>query len=163
MDPALFSAPLVRTEAGRAEIRTAAHALSRSARNLLMVIDASRSGAEWVARVQGSSTADLAQLLEAGLVAPSGAAAEAGPAAAPRVTVETAVQTWAYDPLYKLLTHEARERFGLIKGYRLVLRIEGCANLGELQKVALDFVALIRQAHGEEPAARFRRLLGASD
>jgi len=80
-----------------------------------------------------------------------------------RVPVEVAVRDWTYDALYTLLTHEAKERFGLIKGYRLILKIEGCSDLAGMQAVALEFVEHIRKAHGEESAARFRKQLGATD
>jgi len=150
----------VRTEAGKVEMRAHAHQLSRPGRNLLMVMDASCSGLEWIAKVRGSTEDDLKQLIAAGLVEP--AAGAVARASAPRVTVETAVRGWTYDALYTLLTQEAKERFGLIKGYRLILKIEGCANLEGLQQVALDFVEQIRKAHGEESAARFRKQLGAS-
>ena len=74
-----------------------------------------------------------------------------------------ALKKWTYDALYTLLTHEARERFGLIKGYRLILEIEGVSNLDGLKNVAVKFVEQIRKAHGEETAARFRRQLGATE
>jgi hypothetical protein len=149
----------VRTEAGKAEFRSRTLALSRPARNLLMVIDASCSGDAWVAKVTGSTPADLEALLAAGLVAPQG-----GPAKVVQrqVAVEDAVRDWTYDALYTLLTQEAKERFGLIKGYRLILKIEGCSDLAGMQAVALEFVEQIRKAHGEDSAARFRKQLGAS-
>jgi hypothetical protein len=151
----------VRTEAGKAEIRARELSLSRPARNLLMVIDASCSGEDWIGKVLASSHADLEQLLAAGLIAPVAEAARA--ASAPRVTLQQAVDGWAYDALYTLLTHEARERFGLIKGYRLILKVEGCANLEGLRALALEFAEQIRKTHGEEPALRFRKQLGATD
>ncbi len=151
----------VRTEAGKAEIRARSLQLSRSARNLLMVIDASCTGEQWIAKVLGSSQTDLQQLLAARLIAVSNE--PVARSAVARVTVEAAVKEWTYDALYTLLTHEARERFGLIKGYRLILKIEGCANLQGMQDVALEFVEQIRKAHGEEPAARFRKQLGATE
>ena len=73
------------------------------------------------------------------------------------------MQQWTYDALYTLLTHEARERFGLIKGYRLILEIEGATGLPGLQAVARKFVEMIRKAHGDDSAARFRKQLGAND
>jgi hypothetical protein len=162
----------VRTEAGRNEIRAKALPLSRPARNLLLVLDGSCSGAQWVAKVQGSSGADLQQLIDAQLIAPvaaSGASSGSGAAAgaaegagAPGVSLDEALQKWSYDALYTLLTHEARERFGLIKGYRLILEIEGVSNLAGLQGVAHKFVEELRKAHGESTAARFRKQLGAS-
>lgn len=151
----------VRTEAGKAEIRAHSIKLSRPARNLLMVIDASCSGDAWLGKVNGSKQADLDVLIAARLIAP-----QRGPSMKTvhqRVGVEAAVRDWTYDALYTLLTHEAKERFGLIKGYRLILKIEGCSDLAGMQAVALEFVEHIRKAHGEDAAARFRKQLGATD
>jgi hypothetical protein len=151
----------VRTDAGRAEFRSHSIKLSRPARNLLMVIDGSCSGDAWIAKVTGSTAADLEALIAAKLIAPvNGAAAQT---VHQRIPVEAAVRDWTYDALYTLLTHEAKERFGLIKGYRLILKIEGCSDLAGIQAVALDFVEQLRKAHGEESAARFRKQLGATD
>ena len=153
----------VRTEAGKAEIRAHSVKLSRPARNLLMVIDASCSGDQWIAKVNGSTSADLDVLLAAKLIASQGGAVVAAKTVYQRITVEVAVRDWTYDALYTLLTHEAKERFGLIKGYRLILKIESCSDLAGMQAVALDFVEQLRKAHGEDSAARFRKQLGATD
>ena len=152
----------LRTDAGRAEIRERSLALSRPARTLLLVIDASCSGQDWIGKVRSSTEADLQQLIDEGLVAPR-RSATAAQAEGPRTRLDDALQKWTYDALYTLLTHEARERFGLIKGYRLILEIEGATGLAGLQAVARKFVEQIRKSHGEEPAARFRRALGASE
>jgi len=155
----------VRTEAGRAEIRAKALPLSRPARNLLLVIDASCNGAEWIGKVHGSTEGDLQQLIDARLIVRTAAAPTASSSRQPSkaITLEEALKKWTYDALYTLLTHEARERFGLIKGYRLILEIEGVSNLDGLKNVAVKFVEQIRKAHGEETAARFRRQLGATE
>ena len=150
-----------RTEAGKAEFRSHSIKLSRPARNLLMVIDGSCSGDAWIAKVTGSTPADLDALIAARLIAPL--AGSAAKTVYQRIPVEVAVRDWTYDALYTLLTHEAKERFGLIKGYRLILKIEGCSDLAGIQGVALDFVEQLRKAHGEESAARFRKQLGATD
>ncbi|MEP6502845.1 MAG: hypothetical protein ABJD97_05925 [Betaproteobacteria bacterium] len=126
-----------------------------------MVINASCSGDEWITKVNGTTPADLDVLLAANLIAPQGGAV--AKTVFQRIAVEVAVRDWTYDALYTLLTHEAKERFGLIKGYRLILKIEGCSDLAGMQAVALDFVEHIRKAHGEESAARFRKQLGATD
>ena len=149
----------VRTEAGKAEMRVQAHAMSRPARNLLLVIDASCSGLDWIAKVRGSTEDDLKLLIGAHLIEPKVTVAKV----VQQVSLEEAVRGWTYDALYTLLTHEAKERFGLIKGYRLILKIEGCANLTGLQEIALEFVELLRKANGEESAARFRKQLGATN
>ena len=151
----------VRTEAGKAEIRAHGVKLSRPARNLLMVIDGSCTGDAWIGKVNGSTPGDLDVLLAAKLIAPQATAA--AKLVYQRIPVETAVRDWTYDALYTLLTHEAKERFGLIKGYRLILKIEGCPDLAGMQAVALDFVEQLRKAHGEDAAARFRKQLGATE
>ena len=80
----------VRTEAGKAEFHTRRVPMSRPARNLLMVIDASCTGQEWISKVNGSTPADLDVLLAARLIAPqSGAGAKT---VHQRVTVEVAVR-----------------------------------------------------------------------
>jgi hypothetical protein len=150
-----------RTEAGKAEIRAQSIKLSRPARNLLMVIDASCSGDAWIGKVNGSTPGDLEVLIAAKLIAVQGGGSAR--TVHQRIPVEVAVRDWTYDALYTLLTHEAKERFGLIKGYRLILKIEGCSDLAGMQAVALDFVEQIRKAHGEDSAARFRKQLGATD
>jgi len=62
--PALYA----KTPLGRSEIQSRTHALSRTARNLLLILDPSRSGEVWVSMVHGATPADLQALLEAGLV-----------------------------------------------------------------------------------------------
>ena len=44
-----------KTDAGRAEIRARTLPLSRTARNLLLVLDASKPGSEWVRLVAGAT------------------------------------------------------------------------------------------------------------
>lgn len=154
-----FSDAFQRTDAGRAEIKARAVSMTRPARNLLMVIDASCPARDWVGKVTGSSEADLVFLAEAGLIAPAASAATTAAAAARGPTVEEALSRWGFDALYTLLTHEARERFGLIKGYRLILEIERCSGPDEIRAMALKFIDQLRAAHGEETAQRFARHL----
>ena len=76
-----MDARYVKTEAGRAEMKERRLALPRQARLLLVIIDASKTGADWVAAVHGSSDADIERLLAAGLIEPQAGAARAGAAA----------------------------------------------------------------------------------
>lgn len=153
----------VRTDAGRREIRERAAPLSRAARNLLLIIDGSKSAAEWLTLVHGSTGADLHQLIDAGLIATegSGPAQEAGPRSQP--TLVQALESRSYTELYDLLTHEARSRLGLVKGYRMVLEVEKCKGPEEIRALALRFVDVVREAQGEAEAKALRRLLGAGD
>jgi len=59
-----------KTALGRSEIQSRTHALSRTARTLLLILDPTRTGEVWVGMVQGATPADLLVLLDAGLVAP---------------------------------------------------------------------------------------------
>ncbi len=70
LSPTGLAARFAKTEVGRAEIRAKVLPLSRPARNLLLIIDTTRTGEGWLAMVQGSTPADLHALLQAGLVAP---------------------------------------------------------------------------------------------
>lgn len=146
----------VRTDAGRREIRERRHSLSRAARNLLLVIDASKPASDWLALVAGSTAADLAQLHDAGLIAAAG-----DDALRPALTLAQALQARGYRELYDLLTQQARPRLGLIRGYRMVLEVEKCNGPDEIRALALRFVDLVRDVQGEAEAQALRRQLGA--
>lgn len=158
-----FADAFQRTEAGRTEVKAHQVAMTRPARNLLMVIDGSCPAKDWVGKVHGSTEADLALLVEHGLIAPVAAAPPSrtiAPVAANRgPTLEEALARWPFDGLYTILTGEAKERFGLIKGFRLILEIERCSGPDEIRGMALKFVEQLRTAHGEETAQRFARRL----
>jgi len=142
-----------RTELGRAEIKARSLAtLSRSGRNLLLMIDASRSAREWLAMVQGATEADLDLLLSGGLIAAVQVQAPAGQAFA-------AISPLPYAELYSYLTGHARKYLGLIKGYRMVLDVERCADLAALQALAERFVNEVEMEHGEAVANQVRQSL----
>ncbi len=138
-----------RSEAGRDEIKARRLDLSRSARNLLLVLDGTRSGREWLILVQAATAADLAHLLEQGLIAVHSAAALPPPTLSPLTHTE----------LYSYLTRHAKQYLGLIKGYRMVLEVERCADRLALQHLAQRFVSEVSQAHGEAVADQVRRAL----
>ena len=156
-----------KTDAGRDEIRARAHDLSRPARTLLLIIDASKTGDEWLAMVNGVVAADLARLLEAGLIAvaggsaPAAAAPSAAPAAPKGPNLQEALQYFTYRELYDRLTAEARPRFGLIKGYKWVLDIEKCRDVDEIRALTYRFIEEIRGVQGDKAARDFCRELGA--
>lgn len=57
-----------KTERGRREVRERSLNLSRTARNLLLILDSSKSLSAWIEMIQGASLADAVALLEAGLI-----------------------------------------------------------------------------------------------
>jgi hypothetical protein len=173
-----MDARYVKTEAGRAEMKERRLALPRQARLLLVIIDASKSGADWVAAVNGSSQTDLERLLATGLIeahaaaaqpaAPSGRSPEAGPSITREPTkpspnmpalsdaaLAELVHSLGYRQLYDLLTAQARPRLGLIGGYRTVLEVERCTGVDEVRALALRFVESVRQAQGAEGVRQF--------
>lgn len=172
-----------KTEAGRAEIKARGLALSRSTRNLLLVLDGSRTARDWLGMVQGVAEADIAFLLEQGLIAATGAAATvvAAPApapmpapapvavpAAPAVPAVPAASNSAFgepplldhQQLYAYLSSNATKQLGLMKGYLFVLEVEQCQDLAALQALALTLVERVQQNKGAEAAAQLRLALG---
>jgi hypothetical protein len=149
------SARHAKTAAGRAELQRKSLPLSRPARNLLVIIDASRPGQDWLALVQGATAADLQALLQAGLVAGPAAA----PVAPPRMSLAQALDTKGHQVLYDRLTAEARPQLGLIKGYKLILDVERCQGPAEIRQLALRLVEQVRNSRGESAALALAQLL----
>lgn len=150
-----------KTDAGRDEIKSSSRKLPRTARNLLLIIDGTRAGDEWVKLVQGATPADLELLADLQLVskvqrAPTSAEVAAGAAAA----LDTALSHLSYEDLYALLTNQARERFGLIKGYKMVLEVEKCSGPAEIKALAARFVEMVNEEHGPDEARKLRIALG---
>lgn len=149
-----------KTDAGRAEIRSRTVDLPRPARNLLLIIDGTRSGDEWLAMVAGATEQDLQSLLARGLVSALSQAAIAPPSPVEE-SLADALQAAGFRALYDYLTSNARPRLGLLKGYRAVLDIERSTDVAALRRYAVQFVELVREAGGEEAARVVRRELSA--
>jgi len=159
-----LSGRYAKTDAGRAEITGKAQPLSRPARNLLLIIDASRTAEAWLGLVQGATPADLAALVQGGLVTSSAApAAAAQAAAAPRLSLAQALETKGYKVLYDRITAEARPRLGLIKGYKLILDVERSGGPVEIRQLALRFVEQVRTTQGDAAAMALAQALLAPD
>lgn len=161
-----------KTEAGRAEIKTRALGLPRTARNLLLVIDATKTAREWLGLVQGAEEEHFRSLLEPGLIAAAAGTAgvkTAAPAALPPAApIDDPLLQQAYgDPprlnyeeLSSMLTSQAPKYLGLVKRYAMVLDVEKCATLAELQLLGLQFVERVAIDKGEDAARQLRLLLG---
>ncbi|MFG6414180.1 hypothetical protein ACG02S_09745 [Roseateles sp. DC23W] len=162
-----------KTEAGRAEIRARALPLSRAARNLLLVLDASKPLGEWLRLVTGATPEDLQALREHGLIAPQGsaglapapaasaAASPVPPAAAP-ATAPAPAPALLNDraALYSYLSGEAPRLLGTMKGYLFALEVEKADSLPALQTLAQNLVERVQKAKGDEAAAAVRFALG---
>jgi len=87
-------------------------------------------------------------------------AASLGPETVPMTIAPQMAAPSAYDQLYAALTSQARERLGLIKGYKLILDIERCADHDALQALARKFVLKVRDSQGPDAARQVERILG---
>jgi hypothetical protein len=165
-----------KTEAGRSEIKSRALVQARVARNLLLVIDASKTGGEWLAMVQGAAPGDLELLVQHRLVkvtagAPAsmpmsgsvpGPATRAGGSAsrpAPSRLAGAPSSSLDYTQLYTALNNFAKQQ-GLLKGYKLALEVEQCADMAQLQTLALDIIDRVRATKGDAAAHELRATLG---
>ena len=91
-----MAAIYAKTELGQNEIRERAHALQRHSRTLLVLADGTRTGEQLLGMVQGATAADLAVLVEAGLIAETGASR--GSRSAPTVAAASAAAPAAQAP-----------------------------------------------------------------
>lgn len=163
-----------KTEAGRAEIRARTLPLSRTARNLLLVLDASKPGSEWVRLVAGANEADFETLRQHGLIAAQNAGGQplpvqppaAAPAPAAAAPAPAAPASAGHSPLldraalYTYLSGEATKLLGPFKGYAFALEVERADSLATLQGLALQLVERVQKAKGEAAAAAVRDALG---
>ena len=176
MDGLALAARYARTEAGRAEIQRRAQPLSRAGRNLLLTIDPSRSGEDWLVLVQGATADDLLALIRAGLVAvqsaptaavqaaPQQAASPAAPQAVPpRMSLAQALQTKGQEVLLRRVVAEARPRLGRVRGYMLAVEAEYCVNADDARALALKFVGQVRERDGDRAAIALAQVLIAPD
>src|SRR5690349_3284190 len=113
-----------RTDEGRAEIARRGRKLPRTSRNLLLLIDATREATSWIELIQGATAADIELLFAKGLIEPvRGEVAEPVPAQ----SLESAVARLSSEQLYGLMTSQAKERLGLIRGLMMILEVEKCS------------------------------------
>lgn len=161
LDRNALSRAYVRTASGHREVLERHAALSRPARTLLLLIDASRHAQGWIDDIDGCAVQDLHVLLQGGLVEPF--IQKRATAADPQVDLATALERWEFQPLYALLTSELRDRFGLFKGFRLVMKLEKCSGIDELRAFAVDFGERLHREHGEAAYRNLCRRLSAPD
>ena len=154
--------------------------LSRTARNLLLVLDASKTAGEWLRMVTGATEADLETLRQHGLIAPQGAGGQASPpqpapapVAVPTVAPAPVAAPVAGSPtiaggsplldraaLYTYLSGAATKLLGPFKGYAFALEVERADSLSALQALALQLVERVQKAKGDAAAAAVRDALG---
>lgn len=143
-----------KTDAGRDEIHHPRRSLPRPVRILLLLLDEKHTGEGWVQLVHGAKMEDLETLLQAGLIVQTCVPASQTAVRQDRPLADAVAQL-SYDQLYELLTSQARDRLGLLRGYRFVLEIERCTCIDELQELMVKFLSLVRDHQG---AAEARQL-----
>lgn len=179
-----------KTDAGREEIRARQLKLSRTARTLLLILEPSKPTEEWMQMVRGATADDLQGLVALGLVTSRPgldeppvleveielpvAATAAGTVSVPDVAVpvqapvpQPAVEALPPPPgqglpnLVQRYTQLATRHLGLLESYRMVLEIERCASVAELQALAPRLMAAVERNVGAEKAQRLRAELDA--
>lgn len=147
-----------RSVAGKQEILEPSRAMTRAARNLLLVIDSSFTGQEWTEKIRDCTKADLRHLIEQELIELFDEVEESG--VSPRA--EAAIARATHKALSAVLTRQARIRFGLLKGYRTILGVESATEMSQLRRLAFRFVRQIGKAHGELAVEQFCKELESS-
>ena len=172
----------VRTPAGQGEIQARARNLSRPVRNLLLVINDSRTIDEWVVGVNGVTADDVAMLISEGLIAVAGGVAPpsaagpafaskpakpAPPAAAPTANgadwarTQQVIRHAGYSALYDALNSVGKAKLGLVRGYRFALEVEKCSGVEEIRTLALKFAEQLRAEHGMAAVGELTYAIGA--
>ncbi len=154
-----------KTEAGRTEIQARALVKERAQRNLLLVIDGTKTEDMLLANLAGISADDFATLQSLGLIVPlappanrstAGPVSRPVPMAAPAVAAEPVALDYAQ--FTATLTQMISKELGL-RGFVLTLAVEKAGTIEELQAVAQRTLTQIAERKGEAVAAAARRAL----
>ena len=164
-----------KTDEGRAEMQTRALVKDRARRNLLLLIDGTKSEEMLLGSLTGVTAADFQELRKLDLIAPAAGAVTMGGAARPanadstRPTVPQSLANTAAEPLpaqspaertrfSAVLTQMISANLGL-RGFTLALAVDRASTPEELREVAQRVLEQIRERKGEAVAAESRRIL----
>ncbi len=153
-----------KTDAGRIEMQARALVKERAQRNLLLVIDGTKTDEMLLAGLTGIGAEDFAVLQSLGLIAPLASGSRAGGAtpnraAAPASGVAAVeVAPLDYAQFTAALTQMISKELGL-RGFVLTLAVEKAGTIEELQAVAQRTLTQIAERKGEATAAAARRAL----
>jgi hypothetical protein len=152
----------VKTESGRTEMQTRSLVKERPRRNLLLMIDGTRSQESLLSSLTGISEGDFQELRRLDLIAPAAGAVsvapaqaarqQAAPRVAPRPTGAPASGDLDYAQFTAALTKLISTHLGL-RGFTLTLAVEKAQTSDELQAVAQRVIEMIRDRKGEDVAA----------
>lgn len=162
----------VKTDAGRAEIQSRALIKDRARRNLLLLIDGTKSEEMLLTNLAGIGAEDFQELRKLDLIAPAagavtvGNAARAASADSARPTIPqplpgvpvAAASLLDYSQFTAALTQLISGNLGL-RGFTLTLAVDKASTIEELQEVAQRVIEQIRERKGEATAAEARKTL----
>ena len=157
----------LKTDAGRVEMQTRALVKERARRNLLLLIDGSKSEEMLLANLAGITAADFQELRKLDLIAPAAGAVTVGnPARATnfdstRTTIPAPLPNSGpldYGQFTAALTKLISANLGL-RGFTLTLAVEKAGTIEELREVAHRSLEQIRDRKGDAVAAEARRTL----
>ena len=162
----------VKTDAGRAEMQSRALIKDRARRNLLLLIDGTKSEEMLLGNLAGITAADFQELRKLDLIAPAAGAVTVGNArarrqpgleptdgaAAARRPAPRRRSTLDYSQFTAALTQLISANLGL-RGFTLTLAVDKASTIEELREVAQRVIEQIRERKGEAAAAEARRTL----
>jgi hypothetical protein len=157
----------VKTDAGRAEMQTRALIKERARRNLLLLIDGSKSEEMLLANLAGITAEDFQELRKLDLIAPAAGAVTVGhpPARATSFEATRPIlpqppegKALDYSQFTAALTKLISAQLGL-RGFTLTLAVDKASTIEELRDVAQRVIEQIRERKGEAAAAEARKTL----
>jgi hypothetical protein len=160
-----------KTEAGRTEIQARALVKERARRNLLLLVDGSKSEEMLLGNLSGISADDFQALRALGLIEPvsssprgseaaagSSAESKAASKAPPASSADAPDAPLGYGEFTATLTRLISSQLGL-RGFVLTLAVEKASTNEELQAVAQRTLHQIRDRKGEAAAEAARQAL----
>jgi len=156
----------VKTDAGRAEMQSRALVKDRARRNLLLLIDGTKSEEMLLVNLAGISAEDFQELRKLDLIAPAAGAVTVGNAprvatpdsAPPTVPQALAASPHDYSQFTAALTQLISSNLGL-RGFTLTLAVDKASTIEELREVAQRVIEQIRERKGDAVAAEARKTL----
>jgi hypothetical protein len=156
----------VKTDAGRAEIQTRALIKERARRNLLLLIDGSKSEEMLLAHLAGITAQDFQELRKLDLIAPASGAVTLGGARAgssadtgrPTAPMPLNGKSLERAEFAAALTRIITDHLGL-RGFTLTLAVDKATSLEELRDVGQRVLEQVRERRGEAAALEARKSL----
>jgi hypothetical protein len=156
----------VKTDAGRAEMQTRSLVKERARRNLLLLIDGTKTEEMLLANLAGISADDFQELRKLELIAPAiGAVTVGNPARGntfeatrPTMPLPLDAKSLDYSEFTAALTKLISTQLGL-RGFTLTLAVDKASTIAELRDVAQRVIEQVRERKGDAAANEARKTL----